>query len=145
MSNKITVQVVDRKTEENHTTYLVRNVGKRAIVVRLKNSGFHYTETERMHCVVACAQAAVKKGWKRIVANYISEKLKFINWSTYYEYDLPKIHSGSIQLGHIQSVLEKDIPFTYDGIPTTIPPVHTVTECILCSQNIEHGNCDNGH
>lgn len=114
MSNKITVQVVDRKTEENHTTYLVRNVGKRAIVVRLKNSGFNYTEAERMHCVVACAQAAVEKGWKRIVANYIGEKLRFVNWGTYYEYDLPKIHLQSIHLGHVKTVLENSIIFSYE-------------------------------
>ncbi len=145
MTKIASIRKIELTVEDNHVTYLVRNVGKRAIVVRLKNSGFQYTETERMHCVVACAQAAVKKGWKRIVANYIGEILKFVNWSTYYEYDLPKIHTQSIRLGHVKTILEKNITFSHEEAPSTPSPEHSVPECILCSQNIQHSNCDNGH
>jgi len=145
MTKIASIRKIELTVEDNHVTYLVRNVGKRAVVVRLKNSGYNYSEEQREKLIVIAAKKAAKLGYKRIVLNYHEDIVKFHNWSSHYCYNFVAWVKQAIRLGHVKTILEKNITFSHEEAPSTPSPEHSVPECILCSQNIQHSNCDNGH
>lgn len=147
MTKIASIRKIELTVEDNHVTYLVRNVGKRAIIIRLKNSGYNYSEEQREKLIVIAAKKAAKLGYKRIVLNYHEDIVKFHNWSSHYCYNFVAWVKQAIRLGYVRSVLEQDV--IYDVIPlasedNSEDKDEQQHECILCSQGIDHGNCDNG-
>lgn len=146
-----TIQKVELFNGDNYVSYLVRNVGKRAILVRLKNSGYDYSKEQREKLIVIAAMKAAKRGYKRIVLNYHDDVAKFHNWSSHYCYNFVIWAKQAVRLGYVRTVLEQDVEYTV--IPANYrtrkePYLKSKesdgSECILCAQNIDHGNCDNG-
>lgn len=145
MTKIANIRKVELTVDDNHVTYLVRNVGKRAIIIRLKNSGYNYSEEQREKMVVIAAKTAAKLGWKKIVLNYHDDVLKFHNWSSFYCYNFVVWARQAVRLGYVQSIIEQTV--VYDIVKPTAENTNEAEdehECILCAQNIDHGNCDNG-
>lgn len=152
MAKIATIQKVELYNTDNHVTYLVRNVGKRAILVRLKNSNYNYSKEQCEKIAIVAAIKAAKLGYKRIVCFHHDDNvLKFRNLYSYYHCNATSWMRQTNQFSYNNSVLDQNVEYTVipANYQTRKEPYLKRKEsdgygCILCAQNIDHGNCDNG-
>lgn len=162
-----TIQIVNNKANNpEYPTFLVRNVGKRAVLVRLQHSSGEYTPEQLTRIAVVCAIQASKLGYKKIMVRLFNDTVRIVNWSLYHSFQFAQIHRNSISVGLAKSVLKQDVQFTrltstkeplefcnYYHCPGDCGQSHnekeyfqysknqTERECILCEDGIMHDKC----